>query len=55
MSERFSDLLSEYLDERDRQNSNYYDGRVIGARSDGFYHMQDLAKKMDDLIHGVEK
>ena len=54
MNERFSDLLKEYLDERDRQNSDYYDNRFIGSRHDGAQHMEELAQKMDALIHGVE-
>jgi hypothetical protein len=54
MNERFSELLNEYLDERDRQNSNYYDGRFIGDRSKGHYRMIELAEKMDALINRVE-
>lgn len=54
MNERFSDLLEEYLEERDRQNGDYYNGSLIGMRGAGFQHMMKLAKKMDELIHGVE-
>jgi hypothetical protein len=55
MNERFSELLSEYLDERERQNSNYYDNRYIGDRSYGREYMQELADKMDQLIHGIKE
>ena len=55
MSERFSDLLTEYLDERDRQTGDYYDDRFIGSRGEGARHMEELAKKMDALIHGVKE
>lgn len=51
MHERFSELLSKYLDEHDRQNSDYYDGRFIGERSRGSNYMLELAQKMDQLIH----
>ncbi len=54
MNERFSELLAEYLDERDRQNSNYYDGRDF-ARSEGLNYMKEMSEKMDALIHGVEE
>jgi hypothetical protein len=55
MNERFSDLLTEYLEERDRQNSDYYDYRYIGSRGEGAQHMLELAQKMDVLIHGVKE
>jgi len=51
---KFSELLEEYLDERDRQNSDYYDDRYIGSRIQGRELMQELAKAMDKLIHGVK-
>ena len=55
MNERFSYLLAEYLEERDRQNSDYYDHRYFGSRGEGARHMSELAQKMDVLIHGVEE
>jgi hypothetical protein len=55
MNERFSKLLAEYLNERDRQNSDYYDDRYIGERSRGTQYMVELAQKMNELIHGVEE
>jgi len=55
MNERFSDLLKEYLEERDRQNSDYYDNRLsISSRYNGARYMEELAQRMDALIHGVE-
>jgi hypothetical protein len=51
---KFTDVLEEYLYERDRQNSNYYDNRYIGERTQGRYHMEDLAKELNKMIHGVE-
>jgi hypothetical protein len=55
MNEQFSDLLDDYLDERDRQNSDYYDNRLISRRSDGYQLMRELAKKMNELVHGVKE
>ena len=52
---KFTDVLEEYLYERDRQNSNYYDNRYIGERTQGRYHMEDLAKELNKMIHGVEE
>lgn len=49
-----SEVLEEYLAERDRQNSDYYDNRQIDARMEGRWLMQDLAKELDELVHGVE-
>jgi hypothetical protein len=52
---KFSELLEEYLDERDRQNSDYYDDRYIGSKTHGRELMQELAEAIDKLIHGVEE
>lgn len=52
---KFTEVLKEYLEERDRQNSNYYDNRFIGSRLEGRYRMDDLAKELDEMIHGVEE
>lgn len=54
MTRKFSEVLEEYLNERDRQNSDYYEGRYFGDQIKGRYHMRDLAKEMDEMIHGVE-
>ena len=51
--DKFSEILEEYLIERDRQNNGYYNDRFIGESSRGRWHMDDLAKKMDELIHGA--
>ena len=57
MSERarkFSEVLEEYLQERDRQTGDFYDNRYIGSKLEGRYRMEDLAKEMDVMIQGVE-
>jgi hypothetical protein len=51
---KFSEVLEEYLDERERQNSDYYDNRFLGAKVEGRYRMIDLVKELDEMIHGVE-
>ena len=50
---KFSEVLDEYLDERDRQNSDYYDNRASNDRVRGIRRMVDLSKELDDMIHGV--
>lgn len=50
---KFTEVLELYLCERDRQNSNYYDGRFLGDSVAGRYYMEDLAKQLDEMIHGV--
>ncbi len=52
---KFSEVLEEYLTERDRQNSDYYDNRYIGARLQGRHQMEDLAKQLDDMVTKVEE
>tara|TARA_R110000868_G_scaffold87435_1_gene244566 strand:- start:152 stop:310 length:159 start_codon:yes stop_codon:yes gene_type:complete len=47
---KFSELLNEYLEERDRQTSNYYDNIYIGARYVGSDRMAELEDQMDLLI-----
>jgi|TARA_R110000823_G_scaffold295752_1_gene415736 hypothetical protein len=47
---KFSELLNEYLEERDRQTSNYYDNMYIGSRSAGYDRMAELEDQMDLLI-----
>lgn len=54
MSRKFSEVLEEYLEERERQNSDYYDSRYIGSKLIGRHLMEDLAKEMDEMIQGVE-
>ena len=52
---KFSDVLDKYLDERDRQNSDYYDNRALSDRVYGRQRMTDLSKELDDMINGVEE
>lgn len=55
MNRKFSEVLEEYLDERERQNSDYYDNRFLGAKLQGCHQMNDLAKEMDIMVQGVEE
>jgi len=52
---KFSDILEEYLDIRERLSSDYYDGRYIGERTSAKYQLQNLAKELDDIIEKVNK
>jgi hypothetical protein len=54
MTTKFSSLLEDYLNERDRQNSDHYEGRWFGDRVRGLEYMQELANEMDGLINGKE-
>ena len=47
---KFSELLNEYLEERDHQTSNYYDNMHILTRSVGSDRMAELEDQMDLLI-----
>ena len=51
----FTEVLEEYLQERDNLNSDYYDNRYIGERSDGRYRMEELAKELNKMVQGVEE
>jgi hypothetical protein len=53
MTDKFSEVLELYLQERDRQNSNYYDGRFLGDSVAGRHYMEDLAKQLDDMVQKV--
>jgi hypothetical protein len=55
MMRKFTEVLEEYLDERDRQNGDYYDNRYIGSRLQGREHMEGLAKELDEMVRGVEE
>jgi hypothetical protein len=50
---KFSELLNEYLEERDRQTSDFYGG-MFSARSVGSDRMAELEDQMDLLI-GVKE
>jgi hypothetical protein len=52
---KFTEVLEEYLDERDRQNSNYYDNRFIGAKLEGRHIMKELAQELDEMVQGVKE
>jgi hypothetical protein len=51
---KFTEVLDLYLEERDRQNSSYYEGRFIGDSVTGRHYMEDLAKELDEMVHGVQ-
>jgi hypothetical protein len=55
MTRKFTEVLEEYLGERDRQNGDHYDDRFIGARSQGREHLEDLAKELDEMVAGVKE
>lgn len=55
MMKKFSEVLEEYLDERERQNGDYYDNRYLGDKLKGRCRMIDLAKELDEMVHGVEE
>jgi hypothetical protein len=55
MNRKFSEVLEDYLEERDLQNSDYYDNRFLGDRTDGRCRMIALEKEMNEMIHGVEE
>lgn len=46
----FTDVLEEYLQERDRQNSEFYDNLYIGARTMGREHMSNLADELNAMV-----
>lgn len=47
---KFTDVLEEYLQERDRQNSDYYDGKYLGMKLLGEKEMQNLADELNQMI-----
>lgn len=46
----FTELLEEYLGERDRQNNGYYDGRWLGSSIEGREYMEKIALEMDKMV-----
>lgn len=50
----FSEVLREYLNERDRQNSDYYDDRFFGDRHVGAAQMIDLADELDEMFDRLQ-
>ena len=47
---KFSELLDEYLDLRDRDRSDYYENRWLGEGRKDSSRMQDLREMMDNMI-----
>lgn len=52
---KFTEVLEEYLDERERQSNNYYDNRYIKSKMEGWYRMNDLAKELDEMVQGIKE
>lgn len=52
---KFTEVLEEYLEERDNQNSDYYDNRFISSKLQGQYHLEDLAKELNEMVQGLEE
>jgi len=48
---KFSEILEEYLEEWDRQHSDYYDNKMIGSSRNGRERMEELAKEMDTMFY----
>lgn len=56
MTRSFTEVLEEYLDERDRQNCNHYDNGWLGARARGQEKMNELAEELNEMIKfGTDK
>ena len=55
MTRKFSEVLEEYLSERDRLNGDYYDHRYIGDRWEARGNLEDLAKELDDMVGEVKE
>lgn len=51
----FTELLEEYLGERDRQNNDYYEGRYFQSQIDGRERMANLAKQIDEMVDPILK
>lgn len=51
---RFTELLEEYLDLRDRLNSDYFDNRRIGERSEAREQLAEVAAEIDDIFECME-
>lgn len=47
---KFTEVLEDYLDERDRQNSDYYDNKYLGSRLLGQKEMRELAEQLNQMI-----
>lgn len=55
---KFTEVLEEYLEERERQNGDYYDNRYLrylGSKIEGRNRMIDLAKELNEMVQGVEE
>ena len=51
---KFTDVLEEYLEERHRQQSDYYENRRLGESLSGISRMESLANDLNEMVRGVE-
>ncbi len=51
---KFTELLEEYLDLRDKLNSDYFDNRFIGERSQAREQLAEIAAEIDDIFDRME-
>ena len=54
MTTKFSNLLEDYLYERDKLNSGYYDDRWFVEKHKALDRLKELGEAMDELINGKE-
>ena len=51
---KFTEVLQEYLEERERQIGDYYNNRYSGSKLEGRHYMNDLAKELNEMVQGAE-
>lgn len=52
---KFSEVLEEYLDRRDRLNGDYFDDRYLGERVMARTELRDLAHELDAMFIQVKE
>lgn len=55
MTRKFSEVLEEYLEQRDHLNGDYYNHRYIGHRWEARANLEDLANELDKMVEGVKE
>jgi hypothetical protein len=51
---KFSEVLEEYLDQRERLNGDYYDNMPIYLRGDAREDLENLANELDEIVEKVQ-
>jgi hypothetical protein len=51
---KFTEVLEEYLDLREQLNSDYFDDKYIGCRSDARESLEELKIELDEFFKGVK-